>query len=290
MFVSLRNGGDHVRVFQRHDDSLLRNSDRVGGRPVRCYLLSHARHQKILAQVSRAHACIRSIQLGRNKMMLMGDESDTRAGGTCFCTCHRHALLIRGLQPTALLFVFSAGRQLTDIFMQIQARPHYLQPLFIKTRQFQTRTAFLWIDVFLCRASALKRAMRYTNNNACEINTKNWSVLQIFLPVPLLVLRLPLPVQCSIQWPGARHLVAFYTGKPLVKVLSKFTVTGSFICYGDVPINELNNEIRYIKRASLDSSYTNMKNQVLPSESKRQLCLRVSLILAYLIIFMISKT
>jgi hypothetical protein len=97
--------------------------------------------------------CIRSFQLGRNEMMLMGEESDTRAGGHVFlhlspaCTPHPNE---RGLQPTALLFVFSAGRQLTDIFMQIQARPHYLQPLFfIKTRQFQARTAFYELMSFL---------------------------------------------------------------------------------------------------------------------------------------------
>lgn len=36
---------------------------------------------------------------------------------------------------------------------------------------------------------------------------------QILLPVPLLVLRLPLPVQWPVQQPCACHLMAIYPGK-----------------------------------------------------------------------------
>jgi len=51
LFACFRNGGAHVRIFQRHHHRVLHNPDCLARRSVRCHLLSHGAHEEALAQV-----------------------------------------------------------------------------------------------------------------------------------------------------------------------------------------------------------------------------------------------
>lgn len=50
-FGPRRNGGNHVRVLQRHNDRVLHYTDRLDRRSIRCHLLPHACYKKTLVTI-----------------------------------------------------------------------------------------------------------------------------------------------------------------------------------------------------------------------------------------------
>lgn len=68
--LSFRNGGYNVRVLQRYNHSVLCDSDCVGGRSVRCHLLSYKHFQTSLVEVSGIEIVVLSSGQWRKRIAL----------------------------------------------------------------------------------------------------------------------------------------------------------------------------------------------------------------------------
>lgn len=68
--------------------------------------------------------------------------------------------------------------------------------------------------MFVWSSSNIRLPDRYHRSAiAIRQQLKHGLLFQVLLPVPLFLLRLPLPLQRPVQQPGARYIMALYTGK-----------------------------------------------------------------------------